>query len=271
MRKPLVMGNWKLNGTKESVNNLVNALIAPANNATGVEVAVCAPAIFIGTVEALAKGSALQYGSEDCDVHTSGAFTGENSPVMIKEFGCKYAIVGHSERRQYHNETDEVVAAKYEAAQAAGLIPVLCIGESLAQFEAGQTADVVKTQIKAVVDNVSVSNEDNENKTTDLLKRRMASKSSNTGVSFNVGTQTIIDTLMKDGYRYNIHVIMAVKGDISEFRSFRNTTAVKNVFMFNAFDGRPVLGDAYFIREMLKNISIIISNSYLHKKIPFQR
>ena len=161
MRKPLVMGNWKLNGTKESVNNLVNALIAPANNATGVEVAVCAPAIFIGTVEALAKGSALQYGSEDCDVHTSGAFTGENSPVMIKEFGCKYAIVGHSERRQYHNETDEVVAAKYEAAQAAGLIPVLCIGESLAQFEAGQTADVVKTQIKAVVDKCGIKSFEN--------------------------------------------------------------------------------------------------------------
>ena len=156
MRQKLVMGNWKLNGTKESVNTLVNALLAPVNAATNVEVAVCAPAIFIGTVEALAKGSALQYGSEDCDVHTSGAFTGENSPVMIKEFGCKYAIVGHSERREYHNETNEVVAAKYEAAQAAGLIPVLCIGESLAQFEAGKTADVVKTQLKAVIDKCGI-------------------------------------------------------------------------------------------------------------------
>lgn len=152
MRKPLVMGNWKLNGTKESVTSLVNALIEPANQAPTVEVAVCAPAIFIGMVEQLAKGSAIQYGSEDCDVHTSGAFTGENSPVMIKEFGCKYAIVGHSERRAYHNETNEVVAAKFKAAQEAGLVPVLCIGESLEQFEAGQTADVCKTQLKAVID-----------------------------------------------------------------------------------------------------------------------
>ncbi len=152
MRKPLVMGNWKLNGTKESVTSLVKALVEPAANAPTVEVAVCAPTIFICMVESLAKDTAIKYGSEDCDVHNSGAFTGENSPVMIKEFGCKYAIVGHSERRAYHNETNEVVASKYQAAQAAGLVPVLCIGESLEQFEAGQTTDVCKTQLKAVID-----------------------------------------------------------------------------------------------------------------------
>lgn len=152
MRKPLVMGNWKLNGTKESVTSLVKALIEPAAQATNVEVAVCAPTIFIGLVEDLAKGTEINYGSEDCDVHTSGAFTGENSPVMFKEFGCKYAIVGHSERRQYHNETNEVVAAKFKAAQEADLIPVLCIGESLAQFEANQTTEVCKTQLQAVID-----------------------------------------------------------------------------------------------------------------------
>ena len=134
MRKPLVMGNWKLNGTKESVTSLVNALKEPAAQSPSVEVAVCAPAIL------------------DVDVHTKGAYTGENSPEMIKEFGCKYAIVGHSERRAYHNETNEVVAAKYKAAQESGLIPVLCIGESLEQFEAQQTAEVVKTQLKAVID-----------------------------------------------------------------------------------------------------------------------
>lgn len=152
MRKPLVMGNWKLNGTKESVTSLVKALIEPAAQAPSVEVAVCSPAIFLGLVEELAKNSAVKYGSEDCDIHTKGAFTGENSPVMIKEFGCKYAIVGHSERRAYHNETDSVVAGKFKAAQDAGLIPVLCIGESLQQFEAGKTADVVKSQLKAVID-----------------------------------------------------------------------------------------------------------------------
>ncbi|MBQ8706575.1 MAG: triose-phosphate isomerase [Succinivibrionaceae bacterium] len=152
MRTPLVMGNWKLNGTKESVTALVKALTQPAADNSKVEVAVCAPAIFIGLVEELAKGSALKYGSEDVDVHNSGAYTGENSPAMIREFGCKYAIVGHSERRAYHNETDAVVAAKFKAAQDAGLIPVLCIGESLEQFEAGKTNEVCETQLKAVID-----------------------------------------------------------------------------------------------------------------------
>lgn len=152
MRTPLVMGNWKLNGTKESVKALVEALVKPAAENSKVEVAVCAPAIFIGLVESLAKDSALKYGSEDVDVHTKGAFTGENSPAMIKEFGCKYAIVGHSERRAYHNETDQVVAAKFKAAQESGLVPVLCIGESLEQFEANKTNEVCETQLKAVID-----------------------------------------------------------------------------------------------------------------------
>lgn len=153
MRKPLVMGNWKLNGTKQSVTDLIKAFVEPANRTAGkVDVAICAPAIFIGTVEALAKGSSLQYGSEDCDIHTKGAFTGENSPEMIKEFGCTYAIVGHSERRGYHNESNEYVAQKFKAAQDSGLIPVLCVGESEAEYDAGKTMDVVNAEIKAVID-----------------------------------------------------------------------------------------------------------------------
>lgn len=152
MRTPLVMGNWKLNGTKDSVEALVKGLVEPANNASNVEVAVCAPVIFLGMVETLAAGSKLAFGSQDADVHTSGAFTGENSPVMLKEFGCKYSLVGHSERREYHNETNEVVAAKFKAIQENGLVPVLCIGESLEQNEAGETQAVVEGQLKAVVD-----------------------------------------------------------------------------------------------------------------------
>ncbi|MBO5567052.1 MAG: triose-phosphate isomerase [Succinivibrio sp.] len=153
MRKPLVMGNWKLNGTKQSVTELINAFVAPANKVAGkVEVAICAPAIFIGTVEDLASGSRLQWGSEDCDIHTSGAFTGENSPVMLREFGCTYAIVGHSERRGYHNESNECVAEKFKAAQENGLIPVLCVGESEADFEAGKTMEIVQAELKAVID-----------------------------------------------------------------------------------------------------------------------
>ena len=152
MRKPVVMGNWKLNGTKSTVTDLIKAFTGVANANEKVDVAICAPAIFIGMVESLATGSKLQWGSEDVDVHTSGAFTGENSPVMIKEFGSKYAIVGHSERRGYHNESNEVVAAKFKAAQDNGLVPVLCIGESEAEYDAGKTLDVCQAEIKAVID-----------------------------------------------------------------------------------------------------------------------
>ena len=156
MRQPLVMGNWKLNGTKASVEALVKALVEPAAKAEGVEVAVCPPVIFLDLVEKLTEGTRIQYGAQNADVHTAGAFTGENSPVMLKEFGCKYALVGHSERRTLHAETDEVVAAKYEAIQQNGLVPVLCIGETLAQFEAGQTNAVVETQLKAVIDRCGI-------------------------------------------------------------------------------------------------------------------
>ncbi|MCR5085335.1 MAG: triose-phosphate isomerase [Succinivibrionaceae bacterium] len=157
MRKPLVMGNWKLNGTKDSTKELATAFAAAANKVKGkVEVAVCAPAILIGTVEANAQGSALLWGSEDCDVHTKGAYTGENSPAMIKEFGSTFAIVGHSERRGYHHESSETVAAKFKAAQEGGLIPVLCIGESEAEFDAGTTMAVCEAELKAVIDLVGI-------------------------------------------------------------------------------------------------------------------
>lgn len=153
MRKPLVMGNWKLNGTKSTVSSLISAFAQAADKASAkADVAICAPAIFIGLVESKAQGSKLQYGSEDCDIHTTGAYTGENSPVMIKEFGCTYAIVGHSERREYHKESNECVAQKYKAAQDNGLIPVLCVGESEKQFDAGQTMDIVRAELKAVID-----------------------------------------------------------------------------------------------------------------------
>ena len=153
MRTPLVMGNWKLNGTKDTVSTLITAFAAAAAKAAPrAEVAICAPAIFIGLVEEKARGSRLGYGAEDCDVNTKGAFTGENSPAMFREFGCTYTIVGHSERREYHAESSEYVARKYQAAQTSGLIPVLCVGESEKQFDAGQTMEVVKEELKAVID-----------------------------------------------------------------------------------------------------------------------
>jgi len=152
MRTPLVMGNWKLNGTKESVSALVKGLEAAADSATNVEVAVCPPAIFIEQVATLTANNSIEFGAQDVSTNVSGAFTGETSPVMVKEFGAKYSLVGHSERRQYHNETDAVVAAKFVAIQENGLVPVLCIGETLEERETNVTTTVVETQLKAVID-----------------------------------------------------------------------------------------------------------------------
>tara|TARA_R110001583_G_scaffold28426_4_gene100905 strand:- start:173 stop:925 length:753 start_codon:yes stop_codon:yes gene_type:complete len=152
MRTPLVMGNWKLNGTKASVSELVKGLVAASDAATNVEVAVCPPAIFIEQVANLTADNSIQFGAQDVSTNLSGAFTGETSPVMVKEFGAKYSLVGHSERRQYHNETDAVVAAKFVAIQENDLIPVLCIGETLEERETNVTTTVVETQLKAVID-----------------------------------------------------------------------------------------------------------------------
>ena len=152
MRTPLVMGNWKLNGTKESVSTLVKGLEAAADAATNVEVAVCPPAIFIEQVATLTENNSIEFGAQDVSTNVSGAYTGETSPVMVKEFGAKYSLVGHSERRQYHNETDAVVAAKFVAIQEHGLVPVLCIGETLEERETNVTTTVVETQLKAVID-----------------------------------------------------------------------------------------------------------------------
>ncbi|PKF61088.1 triose-phosphate isomerase [Psychromonas sp. psych-6C06] len=152
MRTPLVMGNWKLNGTKESVSTLIKGLEAAADAATNVEVAVCPPAIFIEQVATLTANNSIEFGAQDVSTNVSGAFTGETSPVMVKEFGAKYSLVGHSERRQYHNETDAVVAAKFVAIQENGLVPVLCIGETLEERETNVTTDVVEKQLKAVID-----------------------------------------------------------------------------------------------------------------------
>ncbi|ABM03940.1 triosephosphate isomerase [Psychromonas ingrahamii 37] len=152
MRTPLVMGNWKLNGTKESVSALIKGIEAAADAAKNVEVAVCPPTIFIEQVANLVANNSIELGAQDVSTNISGAFTGETSPVMVKEFGAKYSLVGHSERRQYHNETDAVVAAKFVAIQANGLVPVLCIGETLEERETDKTFNVVETQLKAVID-----------------------------------------------------------------------------------------------------------------------
>ena len=148
--KKLIAGNWKMNGSLDANAALVAALLQDPQ-AWACDVAVCAPAPYLAQLQTLLKGSRLDLGAQDVSVHESGAFTGEVSAAMLKEIGVRYCIVGHSERRQYHQESDATVALKAQRALAAGLTPIVCVGETLAQREAGQTEEVVKRQLAAVV------------------------------------------------------------------------------------------------------------------------
>lgn len=148
--KKLIAGNWKMNGSLSANAALVQALLADTS-AWACDVAVCAPSVYLAQVQALVQGSRLDLGAQDVSLHESGAFTGEISAAMLKEFGVRYCIVGHSERRQYHQESDATVALKAQRALAAGITPIVCVGETLAQREAGLTEEVVKRQLAAVV------------------------------------------------------------------------------------------------------------------------
>lgn len=148
--KKLIAGNWKMNGSLDANAALVAALLQDPQ-AWACDVAVCAPAPYLAQLQTLLKGSRLDLGAQDLSVHEAGAFTGEVSAAMLKEFGVRYCIVGHSERRQYHQESDATVALKAQRALAAGITPIVCVGETLAQREAGQTEEVVKRQLAAVV------------------------------------------------------------------------------------------------------------------------
>ena len=148
MRRPLIAGNWKMHGSLAMVRDLL-ASIETAGPFAGVEVAVMPPYPYLAAARAAATTVAI--GAQDASAHAAGAFTGEVAATMLKECGCRYVILGHSERRQYHAENDAVVAAKFLAVQAAGLTPVLCVGESLAQRDAGETDAVVGAQLRAVL------------------------------------------------------------------------------------------------------------------------
>ena len=153
MRKPLVAGNWKMNGSIESVELLVRALISADPECALV---VCPPAVFLSQVSSLIAASIaksrLQLGAQNLDFHDSGAFTGEISVPMLIDAGCDYAIVGHSERRELFAETDDVVAKKFEACVRHGLMPILCLGETLAQRNADETEEVVERQLTTVLE-----------------------------------------------------------------------------------------------------------------------
>lgn len=154
MRKNLVAGNWKMHGSLAE-NAALLAALKPA--LAGIEAVVCVPFPYLAQAQAELAGSSIAWGAQNLSEHAKGAYTGEVSAAMLLEFGCKYVIVGHSERRSLYGESDALVARKYQAAQAAGLIPILCVGESLDERESGVTEAVVSRQIDAVIDAAGVA------------------------------------------------------------------------------------------------------------------
>ncbi len=150
MSTKLIVGNWKMNGGLAANQALLDGLRAGLG-AVRSRAAVCVPHPYLAQVQLLLAGSPIALGAQDVSAHVSGAFTGEVSAGMLRDFGVRYCIVGHSERRQYHGETDEAVALKAKQALAQGITPIVCVGETLAQREAGQTEAVVKRQLAAVI------------------------------------------------------------------------------------------------------------------------
>ena len=155
MRRRIVAGNWKLQGSRAFAAALVEDIKreAPAS----VELLVLPPFPFLGGAVAQCAGSVLAVGAQDVSEHEQGAYTGEVSAAMLADVGARYALVGHSERRQYHAESSELVARKFQAASMAGLSPILCVGETLAEREAGQTEAVIAAQLQPVLDLVGVA------------------------------------------------------------------------------------------------------------------
>ena len=149
VRRKLVVGNWKMNGSRAANAELLAALKAAGPWVA--EVAVCAPGPYLGDVALSLQGDAIAWGAQDCSAFESGAYTGEVSASMLAEFGCRYVINGHSERRARHAESDQLVADKAKAALAHRLTPIVCVGETLAEYEAGQSDAVVKRQLSAVI------------------------------------------------------------------------------------------------------------------------
>ena len=149
MRRKLVAGNWKMNGSHSANAELLAGITAARPFVC--DVAVCVPFPYLSETAVALASSEARWGAQDCSAHAQGAYTGEVSVAMLAEFGCRYVIVGHSERRQFHAETDQLVADKAKTALAGGLTPIVCVGETLAQREAGETEAVVKRQLSAVI------------------------------------------------------------------------------------------------------------------------
>ncbi len=150
MRRMMVAGNWKMHGTRAMAGSLVDA-IASANY-DSLDVAVFPPAVYLAELVSTYGSTGVLIGAQDVSAHARGAYTGEISAAMLRDVGCTHVLVGHSERRLYHSESNQQVAEKFVAAQSAGLIPVLCVGESLEQRDSGFTEQVIAEQLRAVID-----------------------------------------------------------------------------------------------------------------------
>jgi len=156
MRSRLVAGNWKMHGSLAANRRLLEGLISGLQAADGVQYSVCVPYPYLAQAETALAGSCIAWGAQNVSEWPQGAYTGEVSGAMLRDFGCRYVLVGHSERRAIYGETDKQVAAKFQAAQGAGLIPILCVGETLQERESGVTEIVVGRQLAAVLDSSGV-------------------------------------------------------------------------------------------------------------------
>ncbi|MCC6534874.1 MAG: triose-phosphate isomerase [Burkholderiales bacterium] len=156
MRSKLVAGNWKMHGSLTENEALLGALRGGLGSAAPSECAVCVPFPYLAQAQRLLQGSAVAWGAQDVSEHAKGAYTGEVSAAMLRDLGCRYVLVGHSERRAMHAEDSPLVARKLRAAQSAGLVPIVCVGETLAERERGVTDAIVSEQLGAVIDGLGV-------------------------------------------------------------------------------------------------------------------
>lgn len=157
MRRTLIAGNWKMNGSFAANRSLLSEIVAGLPVSSDCDVLVCAPAPYLTQCAELLTASLVKWGAQDVSEHAQGAFTGEVAASMLVDCGCRYVIVGHSERRAYHAESNAVVARKTLRALSENLIPIVCVGETLEQRESGQTEEVVAAQLQSVLDVVDVA------------------------------------------------------------------------------------------------------------------
>lgn len=156
MRRKLVVGNWKMVGLLARNKALLEGVLAGVRDLRNADCAVCVPYPYLAQAQSLLQGGNVAWGAQNMSQHAEGAYTGEVSAAMLVDFACKYVILGHSERRSLYQETDEMIAAKFEAALAAGLQPILCVGETLAERESGVTEQIVARQLDAVLNRSGV-------------------------------------------------------------------------------------------------------------------